>query len=209
MRTCKAGGPEAKVMICTIPLQLVFPNDLSALLCFHLLVWFVPLSPFFLASPFPFVLSSPLSRLLFSVLGLVKLSLTRRTDTLFYAAQHTGRAHPEMFFFILPAFHPLVTSALLPTPPHSQSSQIIPVNVWMLTPGTVCVCVLGGRYLYLVVCESVIKKVRGAVVFVCDGEMSAAAPPRSSLNPLSCVVRSCHISSIVSSNKKNPVKTKC
>lgn len=141
MRTCKAGGPEAKVMICTIPLQLVFPNDLSALLCFHLLVWFVPLSPFFLASPFPFVLSSPLSRLLFSVLGLVKLSLTRRTDTLFYAAQHTGRAHPEMFFFILPAFHPLVTSALLPTPPHSQSSQIIPVNVWMLTPGTVCVCI--------------------------------------------------------------------
>lgn len=38
MRTCKAGGPEAKVMICSIPLQLVLPNDLSALLCFHLSV---------------------------------------------------------------------------------------------------------------------------------------------------------------------------
>lgn len=189
MRTCKAGGPEAKVMICSIPLQLVLPNDLSALLCFHLSVWFV--LPFLLASPFS--LCSFLSSVSPSPLCAGACQAHRTDRDAFLCTQV---AHPEMLFFF-PSFGDECTSAS-----SSDASSLSELTdnprqcVDAHTREGACVY-WEGRYLYLLLWESVIWK-------VCDGEMSAAAPPRSSLNPLSCVVRSCHISSIVSSNKKKP-----
>lgn len=109
-------------------------------------------------------------------------------------------------------------SAVLQTPPHSQCSELCctdnpPVGAF------VCACAHSRDFVhsegcaFVCRCVCVFKKVCeagrlcGSSVGVCmTGRVSAAAQPQSSLNPLSCVVHSCHISPIVSTDKEAQLK---
>lgn len=92
-------------------------------------------------------------------------------------------------------------------------AQIIPlwVRLCVRVRTVVTLCIQRGVPLFVGVC--VFKKVCeagrlcGSSVGMCmTGRVSAAAQPQSSLNPLSCVVHSCHISPIVSTDKEAQLK---
>lgn len=105
-------------------------------------------------------------------------------------------------------------SAVLQTPSHSECSELCCTDN---PPVSVFVCVYWkGVPLFVGVCVCVFEKACAAEccaasrvsvgVCVVKERGSAAPQPPSSLNPLSCVVHSCHIRPIVSTDKEAQLK---